>query len=235
MFEDATFHSRGILPNQAPKWMLLTSAVNAALVAALIVLPLLYPGTMPGQLFHRILYTPPAEAAPIVQHPLSQPANASARPIPNPFIAPSIVPTLISKDPVGPPPGPTALPSGTGDIPGALNQSASIFHTASLPTVQSAPSAMRIISSGVSNGLLLSRTNPTYPAIARIMHISGTVVLTATISTTGRIENPQVASGPPALRQAAIDAVRAWRYRPYLLNNQPVEVETSVYIVFKLE
>ena len=82
--------------------------------------------------------------------------------------------------------------------------------------------------------MILSKTNPIYPVIARTTGTSGTVVLAATISTTGRIENLNVVSGPTMLRQAAIDAVKTWRYRPYLLNNQPVEVETTINIAFTL-
>ena len=61
------------------------------------------------------------------------------------------------------------------------------------------------------------------------------MVLQAVISKAGAIEKLQVVSGPPMLQQAAIDAVKTWRYRPYLLNDQPVEVETTVSVIFKLE
>jgi periplasmic protein TonB len=83
-------------------------------------------------------------------------------------------------------------------------------------------------------GNLLSRTLPQYPAIPRAAHIQGVVVLQATISKNGSIENLRVVSGPPLLRQAAIDAVQAWRYKPYLLNGDPVEVETTINVVFNL-
>jgi protein TonB len=75
---------------------------------------------------------------------------------------------------------------------------------------------------------------PVYPPIGVAMHAEGTVVLTATISKTGTIENLRVASGSAILQQAALDAVRTWRYRPYLLNGQPVEVETTVNVTFTL-
>src|ERR1700679_454373 len=67
MFESATFDSRGVLPNQAPRWMLLTLAANLAIVAAMIVLPLIYPATLPDHLFHRILYAPSAAPASVPQ------------------------------------------------------------------------------------------------------------------------------------------------------------------------
>ena len=64
--------------------------------------------------------------------------------------------------------------------------------------------------------------------------MQGTVVLQATISKTGTIENAHVVSGPAMLQQAALDAIRTWRYRPYLLNGEPVEVDTQVNVVFSL-
>jgi protein TonB len=73
-----------------------------------------------------------------------------------------------------------------------------------------------------------------YPPIAKAARVSGTVVLQATISKTGAIENLTVTSGPAMLQQAALDAVRTWRYRPYLLNNEPVEVQTTVNVIFTL-
>jgi len=90
------------------------------------------------------------------------------------------------------------------------------------------------ISAGVAVGMLLSKTPPIYPPIAKAARVSGTVVLQATISKTGSIENLHVVSGPAMLQQAAMDAVKTWRYRPYLLNNEPVEVDTTVNVIFTL-
>jgi protein TonB len=90
------------------------------------------------------------------------------------------------------------------------------------------------ISSGVMQGMLLLKTTPVYPPIAKAARVSGTVVLQATISKTGSIENLHVISGPAMLQQSALQAVRSWRYRPYLLNNEPVEVETTVNVIFSL-
>jgi protein TonB len=82
--------------------------------------------------------------------------------------------------------------------------------------------------------LALQKTAPSYPAIAKTARISGTVVLQAVISKAGTIQNLRVVSGPSMLQQSALDAVRSWRYRPYMLNNEPVEVETTVNVVFAL-
>ncbi len=83
-------------------------------------------------------------------------------------------------------------------------------------------------------GNLIYRVEPEYPAIARLAHIQGAVVLHAIIGKEGKIENLQAVSGPPLLIRAALDAVRQWRYRPYLLNGDPVEVETQVTVNFIL-
>jgi len=86
----------------------------------------------------------------------------------------------------------------------------------------------------VAVGMLIQKTIPTYPPIAKAARVQGTVVLQATISKQGTIENLKVVSGPAMLQQSAMDAVRQWRYRPYLLNNDPVEVETTVNVIFTL-
>ena len=83
-------------------------------------------------------------------------------------------------------------------------------------------------------GNLILRVQPVYPVLARQARIQGTVVLRAVISREGAIEKLQVASGHPMLVQAAMDAVRQWRYRPYFLNNEPVEVDTQVTVKFVL-
>jgi TonB family protein len=82
--------------------------------------------------------------------------------------------------------------------------------------------------------MLLEKNPPVYPPIAKAAHVSGTVVLQATISKAGTIENLRVVSGPPLLQQAALEAVKTWRYRPYLLLGKPVEVETTVNVIFTL-
>jgi protein TonB len=83
--------------------------------------------------------------------------------------------------------------------------------------------------------MLIRRIEPTYPTLARQARIHGVVVLTAIIDKQGNIENLQLVRGHPMLAPAAIDAVRQWHYKPYLLNGQPVEVETTVTITFRLQ
>jgi TonB family protein len=90
------------------------------------------------------------------------------------------------------------------------------------------------ISASLAVGMLLQKTTPVYPPVAKAAHVSGTVVLKATISKTGSVEDLNVVEGPPLLQGAAIEAVKSWRYRPYLQKNEPVEVETTVNVIFVL-
>jgi protein TonB len=95
------------------------------------------------------------------------------------------------------------------------------------------PNRVRV-SSGVSAGLLLKRVNPVYPKTARKKHIQGVVIMSATIDKNGDIANLVVVSGDPTLAKAATEAVQQWKYRPYLLQGQPVEVETQIQVNFTL-
>ena len=90
------------------------------------------------------------------------------------------------------------------------------------------------ISSGVVQGNLIVKTQPIYPPIAKAAHQSGTVVLHAVISKTGSIINLSVVSGPVMLQSAAMDAVKQWKYKPFILNGEPTEVDTQVLVNFNL-
>jgi periplasmic protein TonB len=82
--------------------------------------------------------------------------------------------------------------------------------------------------------LLIQKIEPAYPPLARAARIQDEVVLTANISKTGEIQNLILISGHPMLVPAAIEAVRQWRFRPFLLNGEPVEVETTITLTFQL-
>jgi protein TonB len=97
-----------------------------------------------------------------------------------------------------------------------------------------APSGPLSISTGVLAGMLLVPIAPRYPTIARVSRTQGTVIVQAIISKTGHIESAHIVSGPVVLQAAALQAVRDARYRPFLLNNQPTEVETTISINFRL-
>jgi len=128
---------------------------------------------------------------------------------------------------------PGGIPGGQlgGVIGGIVNSTANLSYMPKLQTV--VPQRVRI-SQGVTSGMLVHRVEPPYPALARSARISGNVVLKAIISKEGNIEDLTLVSGHPMLVPSAIDAVRQWRYRPYLLNGQPVEVETTITVIFTL-
>ena len=86
----------------------------------------------------------------------------------------------------------------------------------------------------MSRGSLIHEVQPAYPVLARGARIQGAVVLQALISKEGAIENLKVLTGHPLLVSAAVEAVRQWRYQPYVLNNEPVEVETQITVNFSL-
>jgi protein TonB len=90
------------------------------------------------------------------------------------------------------------------------------------------------VSQGVSQGLLYKKVAPSYPQNALRMHIEGAVELLATISKEGNISHVKVLSGDAQLARAASDAVKQWKYKPYLLNGEPVEIQTQVTVNFKL-
>ena len=127
---------------------------------------------------------------------------------------------------------PGGIPGGQlgGVIGGIISSTANTAMVPKLAPV--APKRVRI-SQGVTRGMLLQKVEPRYPVIAVSARIQGDVVLTAIISKTGTIENLTVLSGHPMLVQAAIDAVKQWRYRPFLLNGEPVEVETTINVTFR--
>ncbi len=91
------------------------------------------------------------------------------------------------------------------------------------------------LSEGVLAAQIISRVEPRYPPLAVQTKQSGTVVLHAIINRDGRIGALEVVSGSPFFVQAALDAVRQWRYRPTMLNGEPVEVETTITVLFRLE
>jgi len=96
-------------------------------------------------------------------------------------------------------------------------------------------SSARRVEPSVMQGQAITQPPPVYPQMARMARVEGAVVLQAVIGTTGGVASVRAISGHPMLQQAAMDAVRQWRYRPYLVNGQPVEVETQVTVNFKLE
>jgi protein TonB len=136
-------------------------------------------------------------------------------------------PVMASSGVVGGVPG--GVPGGQmGGVIGGIISSTPV----AVPKVAT-PQRVRV-SQGVSQGLLVKRVNPVYPPLARQARIQGQVILRAVISKDGSIEGLQLVSGHPMLAPAAIEAVKQWKYKPYLLNGEPVEVDTEVQVNFTL-
>jgi protein TonB len=141
-----------------------------------------------------------------------------------------------------PPPMPSVggvvggVPGGIpgGQLGGVIGGIVSATSNAAIPKfVPVTPQRVRI-SQGVTRGLLIQKVEPQYPPLARAARVQGDVVLSAVIDTNGQITNLQLVSEHPMLVPAAIAAVKQWRYKPYLLNGQPVEVETTITVIFSL-
>lgn len=107
-----------------------------------------------------------------------------------------------------------------------------VFSSPKQPPEQIAFQQAISVPPGVALSLLIQKTQPVYPLIAKQGQVSGTVVLAAIISKTGNVENLRVVSGPVMLRISAVNAVRAWRFKPYLLYNQPTAIETTINVHF---
>jgi protein TonB len=232
MFEDSTFESNGKIRTRSRRWMLVTFAFNASILLALILIPLIYPEALP-RMFCIMLMEAPAPP-PEAPKPVHVPPGAVAvhptfdRSV---FEAPRTIPTVIVEVT-----RPEYIDRPVGDMGSGNNTSPDnvLGNERHVQVVVSQPKGPTAVPSVLMEGLLLRKVIPAYSAIARASRTEGTVVLQATISKTGTIENLHVVSGSPLLAQSAMDAVAQWRYRPYLLNGLPVEVETTVNVVFKL-
>lgn len=237
MFEDATFESTGTIRTHSRDWMLATLCLNGSVLLGLILLPLIYPEAIPSQMTHVLVYAPPPPSAPPALPQLMEQVARSAPSMSALQInVPRVIPIGVGHD-ANPPQAVSAISNGSefpfsSGIPGGVSG----FSRNNAPTVlpPPKPTSPSLISSTLAQGLLLQQVIPIYPPMARAARIEGCVVLKATISKAGTIEKLSVMSGPVMLRQAALDAVRSWRYRPFLLNGSPVDVETTVNVVFRL-
>jgi len=220
-------------------WATLASfGLQALAVSGILLLPLLYTQALPklllmGQL---VAPTPPPGPPPMASQPVRNraPSNMLGDALLTPARIPSVVANL-SETEVPPAPdlsnGPW-VPGGTGG-PGGRSALTSLLGGGFTP-LPPAPVVVPTRVSHMMEGNLVHRVQPDYPVLARQARIQGVVVLRAVISREGKIENLQVLSGHPMLVPSAMDAVRQWRYRPYVLNDQPVEVETQITVNFVL-
>jgi TonB family protein len=242
---------------QGAKWMKWILIAAGPMVIALVLLVVFTRPSTPNPAAAKpVKETTPAPALNQANLIVNQPVNASAKPVagtliekpatatgntadstesgpvsPDAMAQQLVAPTRIAGSikttaPADEPP-PTAPAAASMDdssgIPGSL------FGSASKAKV--APHVVPI-SAGVADGMIIRKTQPIYPRFAQDAHITGKVVLKATITKQGTIEGVQVLSGPKILAPAAVEAVKTWKYKPYMLDNQPVSVETEISIVF---
>jgi protein TonB len=219
--------------------------VNCLAIVAMLIIPLAFPEALPKAQLLTFLVAPPpppppaaAEVQPVVRQIQTDMLNNGA------LRTPTNIPQKIQmiKEEAPPPmPASGGVVGGVpGGIPGGQNGGvigSVISATSSLAAVPkfvlATPQRIRI-SAGVTKGLLIQRIELPYPTLARAARVQGDVGLSAVIDTNGHITNLQLVSSHPMLVPAAIAAVKQWRYKPYLLNGQPVEVETAITVIFTL-
>lgn len=102
------------------------------------------------------------------------------------------------------------------------------------PSTQSTPSGPKTLNVKSESLTLEKKVTPVYPIQAKKDRVTGTVALAAIIGKDGAIENLRIVSGPSALQQSALDAVRQWRYQPFLLNGDPIQVKTTIKVMYTL-
>jgi protein TonB len=168
----------------------------------------------------------------------SSPAIHDRTPTISILTQPPRIPTTIYEGPVAPA-GPALGPFNDGPgIPGGDPNGPDIPGTGNrvlAPEIKApAPKQPLKMSSGVMEAALIRQVQPEYPRTARNIHLGGDVVLHAIIGSDGSVRELQVMSGNPILAQAALAAVRQWRYRPTMLSGEPVEVDTTITVHFVL-
>jgi protein TonB len=231
MFADSLLDSSASERGLRRRTALSSFLLQVAAVAALLLFSMLRVERLPPVEWTSVLVAP----APVMNIATARTSHSSPASVveAHPLAAPSYEATGIMPDrgPAAPPAidfehlgiggrGP-GVPFGTGDAMPVI---------APPPAVATKPERV----SRMMEGNLIHRVQPTYPALARQARIQGPVVLRAVISREGIIENLQAVSGAPMLEQAAIEAVKQWRYKPYLLDGEPIEVETQVTVNFSL-
>jgi protein TonB len=238
MFEDSLLESAGRIRTRRGLTAATSLALQSLLLAMLVLLPLFYTEGLPARLWlaNRVFVPPPppsggpatlrvarAAASDIWEGHLRMPTHI-----------PSVVANIVEEH--APPTGPAiGVPYGTSE-----ESPDGVLHTiltpeAASPPVPPHPPMRRLrVSQGVVEGLLVHQVKPAYPDLAIQTHTQGDVVLHAIIGRDGTIAGLQVVSGHPLLAPAAVAAVQEWRYRPYTLNGEPVEVETLITVRFVL-
>src|SRR5271165_381389 len=243
MFEDSLIESGNRLKTKRGLTTTISVAFQLGLIAVMVLIPLLFTEALPKTQLMTFLVAPPPPPPPppppaaapvkIVKQVQTDIINGQLR-------TPTKIPEKVQmiKEEEAPPPVST-MAGVVGGVPGAAGGQmggviGGIINSTPIAVPKVATPQRVRVSQGVTQGLLVRKVNPTYPPLARQARISGTVVLRAVISKDGSIENLTLVSGHPMLAPAAIDAVKQWKYKPYLLNGEPVEVDTEVQVNFTL-
>jgi periplasmic protein TonB len=242
MFEDSLIESGGKLKTRRGRTSFVAFILEAIIVGVMILIPLIFTEALPKTQMMTLLVAPPPPPPPpppaaapvkIVKVVQTDIVNGELR-------TPTKIPKkieMIKEDEAPPPSAAMGVVGGVpGGVPGGSMGGVIGSVLSSTPTVApkiAAPQRVRV-SSGVVQGLLVRKVNPVYPPLARQARIQGTVILQAQISKEGNIENLTLISGHPMLAPAAIEAVKQWKYRPYLLNGEPCEVDTQIMVNFTL-
>ncbi len=220
----------------ARRWTAMTSfMLQSALVMGAFIYPLLHLSVLPETLLRPRIFVP-------VSNGEVRPETASTdhAPGPSPALHPIVVSpwknNRISTSQTSEVGFPSAPPIGDV-IPGSPTSPInSILSGNTRPVLHPAASAGPVVrKSSVLEGLLIHRVEPQYPNIAKQLHIQGAVVIDAFIGRDGRIEQTTVIRGQALLNKSAVEAIKHWQYRPYLLNGEPVEVETQITVNFVMD
>jgi protein TonB len=244
MFEDSLIESGGKLKTKRGWTSIVSFGIQMMIIGVMVLIPLIFTEALPTKQMMTFLVAPPPPPPPppppaaapvkVVKQIQTDIVNGELR-------TPTKIPKKIQmiKEEEAPPPvmASTGVVGGVpGGIPGGSMGGVigSVLSTTPVAVPKIATPQRVRVSSGVQSGLLIRKVNPSYPPLARQARIQGAVILQAQISKDGNIENLQLISGHPMLAPAAIEAVKQWKYKPYLLNGEPVEVETQVQVNFTL-
>jgi periplasmic protein TonB len=233
MFDQLVISSAHANKTHKPWAVALSATVQAVIVGILILIPLIYTEALPKGFMNTFLVAP---APPPPPPPPAQPVKAIVRPrivTPQKMVAPTVIPKKIEVIKDEAPDVGAGVEGGVGG--GAVGGVLGGIIGGAAPPPPPKPTQTRIrVGGNVAAAKLTHQVQPIYPQIAKTAHVSGTVLLHAIIAKDGTIQELQYVSGPPLLMRAAMDAVREWRYSPTLLNGEPVEVDTTIQVVFTL-
>ena len=239
MFEDSLIESGGKLKTRRPATALLSFGLQAVIVGILVIIPLLFTEALPrAQLMTFLVAPPPPPPPPPPPAAIKVVKRVETDIVNNQLRTPTKIPKKVEiiKEEEAPPPSVGVVGGVPGGVPGGQMGGVIGGIISNTPAAVPKVAVQRVrVSQGVTQGLVIHRVQPTYPQMAKIARVQGPVVLAAIIGKDGTIQNLHVIStASPLLNQAALDAVKQWRYRPYILNGEPVEVDTQITVNFTL-